>query len=189
MDQNTLLVIMAVFVAIAAIALVIQAGMLIGIYVSSKAVGERVAQLAPKVEALIPKVEALLPKVEALAETSRLALEDGRVSLKEITSRTSEILDRTNDILDSAKRQVAHVEGVIEDVSLRARVQLDRAEMVMDDAMTRAQDTIAVVHGGIMKPVREINGVAMGLKAALNYFMRGRGPQPDQATADEEMFI
>lgn len=168
MDQQTLLVIMAVFTGVAAIALVIQAGMLMGIYKSSRAIGERVAQLAPK--------------VEALAETSRVTLEESRVSLKEITSRTTEILDTT-------RRQLATVEELLEDASSRARVQMDRAELVVDDAMTRAQETIAVVHTGIMKPIREINGIALGLRAALNYFMRGGRPHPDQATADEEMFI
>jgi hypothetical protein len=69
------------------------------------------------------------------------------------------------------------------------RVQFDRAEMVVDDVMTRAQETVAVVHGGIMKPIREINGVAAGVRAALHYFMRGGRPSPDRVTADEEMFI
>jgi hypothetical protein len=81
------------------------------------------------------------------------------------------------------------VDGVLEDVAERARVQFDRAEMVVDDAMTRAQQTIAVVHGGIMKPIREINGVAAGVRAAIQYFMRGGRPAPDRVTADEEMFI
>jgi len=168
MDQQTLLVIMAVFVAVAAIALVIQAGMLIGIYKTTRAVGEKVAHLAPK--------------IEALTDTSRAAIEESRASLKEITGRTT-------DILDTTRRQLATVEELLDDVSTRAKVQFDRAEMVVDDAMTRAQETVAVVHGGIMKPIREINGVVSGVRAALHYFMRGGRPHPDQATADEEMFI
>jgi len=168
MDQNTLLVIMAVFTGVAAVALVIQAGMLIGIYKSSKAMGDQVSKLAPK--------------IEALAETSKLTLEESRVSLKEITTKTT-------DILDTTRRQLATVEELLDDASSRVKVQMDRAEMVADDAMNRAQETIAVVHTGIMKPLREINGVAVGLRAALHYFMSGGRPQPDQATADEEMFI
>jgi hypothetical protein len=55
--------------------------------------------------------------------------------------------------------------------------------------MTRAHQTVAMVHGGIIKPIREINGVAAGIRAALHYFMRGGRPAPDTVTADEEMFI
>jgi uncharacterized protein YoxC len=168
MDQQALLIVMTVFVAIAAVAMVFQAVMLWGVSKSARAVEERVAKLAPK--------------VESLAESSRAAIEEGRANMAEITSRTKEILDTT-------QRQLNRVDQVLEDVADRVRVQFDRAEMVVDDVMTRAQETVAVVHGGIMKPIREINGVAAGIRAALHYFMRGGRPSPDRVTADEEMFI
>jgi hypothetical protein len=168
MDQQALLIVMTVFVIVAAIALVIQAAMLYGVRKSALAVEQRVATLAPK--------------VEALAETSRAAIDEGRANMAEISMRSKEILDAT-------RRQLTTIEDVLEDAAERARVQFDRAEMVVDDAMTRAQETVAVVHGGIMKPIREINGVAAGVRAAIHYFMRGGRPNPDQVTADEEMFI
>jgi hypothetical protein len=174
MDHN-LLIVMTVFVAVAAIALVIQAGMLIGIYKSSRA-------MQAKVEILAPKIEALVPKIEALADTSREAVDEGRVKIAEITGKTNEILDIT-------RRQLERVEDLLENASTRALVQLDRAEMVVDDAMNRAQETVVIVHEGIMKPIREINAVAAGLKAALQYFFRGGRPNPDQITGDDEMFI
>lgn len=182
MDQQALLIVMTVFVAVAAIALVIQVGMLFGMWKSARATQQAVTALQPKIASLIPKIEAIAPKVEALAESSRQAVDEGRTSLKEITQRTTEILDIT-------QRQLTRIEGVVEDATQRARVQFDRAEMVMDDAMNRAQETVSVVHGGIMKPIREINAVATGLRAAIHYFVRGNRPSPDQVTADEEMFI
>lgn len=175
MDQQALLIIMAVFVAVAAIALMIQAGMLFGIYKSSRA-------MQAKVESLAPKIEQLVPKIEALTDTSRAAVDESRVKIAEITGKTNEILDIT-------RRQLERVEGLLEDASTRALVQFDRAEMVVDDAMNRAQETVTVVHEGIMKPIREITGVAAGLRAALQYFFRGGRPNPDQVTADDEMFI
>jgi hypothetical protein len=168
MDPNTLLVIMAVFVAVAAVALLIQAGLLFGIYKSSRALGDN--------------VQRVLPKVEALVETSRQAVDDSRQQIVEITTRTT-------DILDVTRRQLARVDEVMEDAAVRARIQLDRAEMVLDDTMTRVQETVALVQSGILKPLREINGVAVGLRVALHYLMRGGRPNPSQATADEEMFI
>jgi len=83
---------------------------------------------------------------------------------------------------------MARVDEVMEDATARARIQLDRAEMVIDDTMNRAQQTVALVHSGIMKPLREIQGVSAGVKAALNFLTRGRN-SPVHATADEEMFI
>jgi|SRR5580658_1046119 ABC-type transporter Mla subunit MlaD len=176
MDQQTLLIVMTAFVCIAAIALLIQAGLLFAIFKTTRAVDE-------KAQRLLPKVEALLPKVEALVESSRTAVDDGRRQIAEITSRTA-------DILDTARAQLGRVDAVMDDVTERAGIQLDRAEMVLDDAMNRAQETVALVHSGVMKPLRQIQAIAAGLQAVVNYFLRGgRSGNPTRATVDEEMFI
>ena len=61
--------------------------------------------------------------------------------------------------------------------------------MVLDDTMSRAHETVATVHNGIMRPLREINGIAMGFKTALNHMTKGGRPSVAQVTSDEEMFI
>ncbi len=85
----------------------------------------------------------------------------------------TEITARTNDILDSTKRQLAIVEEVVGDAAVRAKVQMERVELVLDDTLSRAHETVAVVHDGIMRPLREVNGIAAGIRAAL----RRRGPR------------
>ncbi len=167
MDQQTLLDIMAAFVIVSAVALCIQAGFLFGIF---KAVKTMEARTAP-----------LIPKLDALVESSRVAIDDSRIQIRDITQKAGEILDST-------RKQLARVDEVMEDAASRARVQMDRAEMVLDDTMNRAQETVALVHSGIMKPLREIQGVSAGVRAALDFLMRGRRNGP-VATADEEMFI
>jgi hypothetical protein len=81
------------------------------------------------------------------------------------------------------------VEEFLEDASVRTRRQLDRAEIVVEDALARAQQTVELVHRGVLTPIRGINGVAAGVRAALGFLMRGTRPSPDQVTVDEEMFI
>jgi len=167
MDQQTLLTVMTVFVCVSAAALLIQAGLLFGIYKSARGLQEN--------------VQRLLPKIESLLETSRQTIEDSRRQIADITSKTSEILETT-------RRQVNRVEELLEDAASRARVQMDRAELVLDDAMVRAQRTVALVEGGVVKPLMQIQGVAAGIKTALTFLLRGR-PNPANAHADEEMFI
>jgi biopolymer transport protein ExbB/TolQ len=167
MDQN-LLIIIAVFVFVSAVAMCIQAGMLFAIYRATRSLEQRA----------IP----LLPKIDALVESSRKVVDDSRTQIHDITVKT-------NEILDSTKKQLARVDEVLEDATSRAKIQLDRAEMVLDDTMQRAQEAVAVVHSGVMKPLREIQGVAAGIRAGLNFLMRGRRDGPLNATADEEMFI
>ena len=52
MDQN-LLIVIAVFVFVAAVALCIQAGLLFGIYRSARTMEEKASTLLPKVDALV----------------------------------------------------------------------------------------------------------------------------------------
>ena len=81
------------------------------------------------------------------------------------------------------------VEEVVSDATSRAKVQMDRVELVLDDTLSRAHETVALLHSGIMRPLREINGVTAGLRAALQFLSRGNRPSVAQATSDEEMFI
>ena len=167
-NQTTFLAVIAVFVAISAAAMIFQAAMLYGTYKASREMRDRIIPLTGKVEALL--------------ETSRSTLEDARLKIGEITART-------NQILDVAKRQMETVEGLLDDASQRTHRQLQRAEIVVEDALTRAQDTVELVHKGILAPIRGINGVAAGVRAALHFLLRGTRPSPDQVTVDEEMFI
>jgi ElaB/YqjD/DUF883 family membrane-anchored ribosome-binding protein len=167
MDQQTLLTVMTAFVIIAAVALIIQAAMLAGIYKTSRGLQEN--------------VQRLLPKIESVLETSRQTIDDSRRQIADITSKTTEILETT-------RKQVHRIDEFLDDTTARARVQIDRAEMVLDDAMVRAQRTVALVEGGVLKPIIQIRGVAAGLRTAVSTLLRGR-PNPEDAHADEEMFI
>jgi len=175
MDNQAWFILLSVFVGICAIALSIQAGMLFGIYKSARATEEQVKRV-------MPRVESMLPKVEALVVSSTAAIDMSRQQIQEITTKAS-------DILDVARLQLARVDGVLEDATSRAHNQLAHAELVIDDAMSRAQETVSTVQRGLLVPLREIQGVAAGVRTAIFYLMRGGRPSPAQATADEEMFI
>lgn len=159
---------MTAFVVVAAIALLVQMAVMIGMYKATRAAQQRIS--------------LVLPKVENLVDTSQKAIEQGRVQIQELTGKT-------NEILDSAKVQMARVDNLMGDVTQRAKVQLDRAEFVIDDTLSRAHQTVGVVHSGVMRPLREIQGIAAGVKTALHFLSRGNRPSVAQATQDEEMFI
>jgi ElaB/YqjD/DUF883 family membrane-anchored ribosome-binding protein len=167
MDQTNS-VLLIVFVGLSTLAMVFQACMLFGIYKSSRALSDN--------------VQRLLPKVESLVQTSQVTVEESRKQIAEISLRTT-------DILDITRRQLGRLDETLEDATARARIQMDRVEMVLDDTMNRAQDTVAMVHKGILQPLKEVQGVAAGLRAAFFFLVRGSRPNPSHATVDEEMFI
>jgi ElaB/YqjD/DUF883 family membrane-anchored ribosome-binding protein len=168
MDTNALIVVMTVFVIISAIALCVQAGYLFGMYKAVRTLQDR---LTP-----------LMPKVEALVDSTKATVDESKQQIIEITTKA-------NDILESTKHQLAMVEEVVADATSRAKVQMERVELVLDDTMSRAHETVATFHSGIMRPLREINGIAIGIKTAFAHLTRGGRPSVAQATSDEEMFI
>lgn len=167
-DPTVVLWVIAAFVIVSALALCVQAGFLYGTYKSARAVEK--------------KVVPLMPQVESLVETTRATVEQSRKQIVDITTKT-------NEILDSTKRQLVKIEEVVTDGTSRAKVQMERVEMVLDDTMSRAQETVAVFHNGIMRPLREINGIVVGIKTAFEFLARGNRRSVAQATSDEEMFI
>jgi len=175
MNQDILLYTMAGFVIISAIALCIQAGLLFGIYKASKLMQEQVSTVLPQAKGILATAETILAQHKSTAT--------------EVSHKLIEITDKANQIMDLGKAQLVKIDGVITDASGRARVQLERAEMVVDDTVTRVHESVSAVHHGIMKPIREVQGVATGLRTAVSTFMRGGRPSVAQATQDDEMFI
>jgi phage-related tail protein len=182
MNQELLLYIMAGFVILSAIAMCIQAGLLFGIYRASKAMQEQTA-------AIMPQAKSVLAKAESTLDQSRHNVVQVTAKLVEISERFSEITEKANQMMDMGKAQLVKIDSVITDASTRAKVQLERAEMVVDDTVTRVHDSVSAVHNGIMRPIREVQGVATGVKTAVSTFMRGGRPSVAQVTQDDEMFI
>ncbi len=169
MNQDSVIVILTIFVGLVAIS---QIGQMIALFALQK-----------RATALQQRIDAFTPKAESLLSSAQQTLEHSRKQIHDVTSKA-------NDILDSTRTQLTRVDGLMADFSTRARTQMDRAELVLDDTLGRVQDTVSTVHGGVMRPLREISGVSAGIKAALTHLAKGGSrPTPAQATQDEEMFI
>lgn len=165
MDEHTLL---TIFVGLAALAMLIQAGTLLGLFIVAKRIQE--------------KVSVLTGPVTGLIDTSKKTIQTVQGHIDRIGTSSSAILDTT-------KQQLTKVDELITDASTRAKVQMERAEMVLDDTMGRVQHTVSFVQSGVVRPVREVQGIVTGIRTALTHLGRGGRPTVDHATADEEMFI
>jgi len=165
MDEHTLL---TIFVGLAALAMLIQAGTLLGLFIVARKIQEKVSTLTGPITQMI--------------DTSKRTLQTVEGHIDRIGSSSTAILDTT-------KQQLAKVDSLITDASTRAKVQMERAEMVLDDTMGRVQHTVSFVQSGVIRPVREVQGIVTGIRTALTHLGRGGRSTVDHATADEEMFI
>ena len=168
MNEKTLLTIMAIFVAIAAIALLGQAVAMVGLFFVARD--------------LKTKLLASWPQIESIIGASKRTVEQAEHHLGKIGSSSVAILDAT-------KLQLVRVDELLSDATSRARVQLERAEMVLDDTMTRVQQTVGIVQRGVLSPVRELHGIVSGIRTAFSHLSRGGRTSVEHVTSDEEMFI
>lgn len=168
MAPEVLLYVMAGAVVVSAMALVLQVIILLGLYRTAQSTNAQIREMLPGLHRLIDSAQDTLA-----------------VSRKQIT----EVTTRANEVLTLTRAQLAKVDNSLGDVLVRLKAQLERAEIVMDDSLTKVHETVSTVHGGVMKPLREVSGVAAGIRAALKTLAQGGRPNVTQATHDEEMFI
>lgn len=168
MDQQNLILLLTIFVGLATLAMLIQAAMLVGLFLVAKQIRSKVFDLTGPAKSLI--------------ETSRK-------TLGQVEGHITNIGASTTSILETTKGQVERINQLLSDASVRAKVQLERAEMVLDDTMTRVQTTVSYVQSGVLRPVREVHGIFAGVRTALLHLSKPGKATVDHATADEEMFI
>ena len=168
MNSDTILILLTVFVAITAISFAAQAIAMMRLARTTREMKER--------------VDAFLPKAEKLIQTAETTLAESRTQINEITTRANEILALT-------QTQLTRVDELMADATVRAKAQMERAESVLENTMSRVNETVNSVHGTILRPIREITGVAAGVKAAVGHLLKGAPANVAQVTTDEEMFI
>jgi phage tail sheath protein FI len=168
MSQQAILYVMAGAVVVSALALVLQALMMLALYKSSVAMSKQVVAVASQVESFV--------------ESTQRTLEQSRKQIADVAAKAGAVLDLT-------QKQLVRIDDVLGEATYRARVQMDRIELVLDDSLSMLQDTTAGLRRAVLRPVREITGLAAGLQAALSFLFRSERMTVEQATHDEEMFI
>ncbi len=179
MDQQT---IQTIFVITAAVALLIQAIMLI-------VLGVVASRLVTKILPLIPEVQNILGLSKRTIATVETYIDKAGARIDKVGEKVEQIGATSVSLLDTTKEQLAKVDSLLTDATARARTQMDRAELVIDDSMSRIHKTVTLINSAVLRPVREINGVFSGLKTTISHLGRSGRPTVDHVTSDEEMFI
>jgi len=156
---------LTLFVALTAIAIITQAGVLVGIYVMSK-------RLSEQVERFMRDTREMIVPIRSIADNLRTA----SANLVEIGL--------------SARDQFRRVEAMVTDTGEALHIQLERFDRVSQNVIDRINETADIVQDSVVRPVREVAAVARGLTRGLGAFFFGRGRSTvDQARQDEELFI
>jgi ABC-type transporter Mla subunit MlaD len=156
---------LTLFVALTAGAVVLQAGILLSLYILSKRVGGQV-------ELTLSNVRELLPALKAVTDNLKTVSED----IVEVGS--------------AARQQFHRVEDMIGETGQTLQNQLDKLDDMSRDVSNRLNETIDVVQNSIIRPVREVGALARGVSKGFEFLLQRRDRSPvDQSRQDEELFI
>ncbi|HTA25030.1 MAG TPA: hypothetical protein VK763_15970 [Terriglobales bacterium] len=161
---------LTIFIAVTSAAVVIQAGILVAMYLA-------VRQTTARTEALANEVRSkVLPTVE-LAQSM----------LADLRPKVESIVNNFNESSVMARHQMERLDATMSDLLDRARLQVIRADELVGKALDRVEETGELVHKTVVSPVRQVSGVLQGLTAGLEFFFSGR--RKSRNGVEDEMFI
>ena len=164
-----------IFVVVAAVAIVIQMSVMVGLYLSLKKTSAKVNALADMVE------QRAMPVVDT---TRALLAENG--------PKIQTIMDNAVAASHTARAQLERMDVTVTDVVDRARLQIVRADELVSRTMDKVEATTELVEQTVVQPVKSIAGIVSGVTATANALLglrkrRQRGPR--NGGPDDEMFI
>jgi methyl-accepting chemotaxis protein len=147
-----------VFIALTGIAVLLQAGVLIAIFVVLKKTSSKMEVLAEEVKT---KVLPTIAQAEAM--------------LTEIRPKVEAIAEQVKDSTTMVRNQVERVDATVNDVVDRARLQIIRTDELFTRTLNRVERTSDIVHRTVISPVRQVSGLMQGLTVGLEFLFAGRG--------------
>ena len=162
------------FIAVTAGAVVIQAGILIGLYLA-------VRKSTAKMEALAIEVKS---KALPTMETVQSMLVEIRPKIDVITTNLSE----SSTLV---RNQLGRLDATLTDALDRTRLQVIRADELLNRTMDKVEETSEVVHKTVISPLRQVNGLMAAISTGVEVFLgqKRRHPKNGAGMPQDEMFI
>ncbi|MBZ5585755.1 MAG: hypothetical protein LAQ30_26880 [Acidobacteriia bacterium] len=159
-------------------------------------VAEKAGPVIQKIGALVEKATPVVEKAGPVIEKSGPAVDQARRVLQTVQGILDENRPRITNLAAEAtatvktgREQVERVGELLHDAGDRARARLEQIDRTVDSTVGQIEEVGDSVKRAVLKPVREVNGLAAGISAAVGALVRGRKYPVDHATQDEEMFI
>jgi hypothetical protein len=163
-----------IFIAVTTFAVVIQTGILLGLYLA-------VRKSSAKMEALAMEVKS---KALPTMETVQSMLVEIRPKLDVMTVNLSE----SSTLV---RNQLARIDATLTDALDRTRLQVIRADELLNRTMDKVEETSEVVHKTVISPLRQVNGLMSAISTGVDVFLgqKRRPPKNGAGVPQDEMFI
>jgi ABC-type transporter Mla subunit MlaD len=127
-----------------------------------------------------------LPPFATRRDSSSEGQKPGEVATETIAEnqkQVGDIISRAPEIVATTHNVVTRLDDFVDDVSVRAKTQLDRLELVRDDAMERIHHSAEMIDT-VLTPVRGVSEAADGVRAVaklLNRTNAAHVPEADRS--------
>ena len=163
-----------IFVEVTTFAVVLQALILIALYLAVRKSTARMEALATEV------ASKTLPTVE----TVQSMLVELRPRIEVLTTNVSE-----SSVL--VRNQLERIDATLTDALDRTRLQVIRADELLNRTMDRVEETSEVVHKTVISPLRQVTGLMTAISTGVDVFLghKRRHPKNGAGVPQDEMFI
>ena len=166
------------FILLTGIAVLLQAGVLLAMYLTMRKTTSDLQALASEVRTKI------MPTIDQAQEM-----------ITELRPKLEVIAENVRDTSTTLKSQIQRVDATVNDAMDRTRLLIIRADELMTRTLDRVEHTSEVVHKTVVSPVRQVSGLMQGLTVGLEFLFAGRNRKNGRSREErrpvpqDEMFI
>jgi ABC-type transporter Mla subunit MlaD len=150
---------------------------------------ERLGPVLDKAVGVIGQIGVVVQQAGPVVESARLVLNNTNQVITDSRPRIVEFSDEAVGAARTAREQVERIGNLVHDVSNRAHARLEQIDHSVESTVEQVGQVGDAMKRAVLRPVREANGIAAGISAAVSTLVRPRKSSPEAATQDEEMFI
>jgi hypothetical protein len=167
-----------VFIAVTSAAVVLQACVLVAMYLAMRKSSARAEAIAEEMKS------KAMPALELVLSV-----------LSELRPKLAVIVDNLTETTISVRSQVERMDATVSDAVDRARLQVIRADELLTRTIDRVEETSEVVHKTVISPVRQFSGLIQGVTTGIEFLLGGRGRrnggsrETRRPVPQDEMFI
>ena len=160
------------FVAVTALAVVLQMAILAAMYFQIRRMSERMTRILGDFQS---RMNPILTRLQMLLEDTQ--------------PRLSGMVADVSEIVHLARGQAQKVDRVFTEAVDRLRVQLIHADQILSGTMESVEVAGSKIRRTVLGPVQQASALIKGIQAGLEFFRaRGRGRE-GAADQDEGLFI
>ena len=162
----------AVFVCVAAAAIVLQAAILVAMFFQMRRITERMERFTADLES---RLSPILNRVHILLEDTQ--------------PKISEMVADAAHVVYLARAQAQKVDRVFTEAADRLRGQLVRADHILTGALEAVEDAGTKFTHSVWRPVQKMSALMQGIKVGID-LLRSRRRRPEEPLEqEEELFI